>query len=421
VFVTDQLPHRVDGSQSWRGGPKAAQEVQLQLSIMATAQTADAAAVPWRQELREWLEAHAPRDLRGPDELGTSEPHRAWERTLYEAGYAAIHWPQEFGGWGADALARMIFQEEYERAGAPDRINIQALMLAGPVLMQFGTQEQRDRWLMPMLRCEEVWCQGFSEPGAGSDLGALRTHGRVDGEELVINGQKIWTSYASYSDWIFLLVRTDPQAAKHAGITWVMVDMATAGLEVRPLRQMNGSSDFAEVFFTDVRVPLWNVVGGLGDGWRIAMAALNLERGPGRRSYVRYLRNLNTLKSFVDSSGMTRDPSVQEDVGDLFASVMAYRHYMSRVVDDLRSTGDSDVARINKLYWSELQAKLFETGMGVLDERAGFLDDGDSIPGAAAWRNEYWYSRASLIFGGTNQIQKNIIAERLLGLPRGGS
>ena len=377
--------------------------------------------VPWRWELREWLEAHAPRNLPGPDELGTSEPHRAWERTLYDAGYGAIHWPERYGGRGADALAQMVFQEEYERVGAPGRLNIQALMLAGPVLMNFGTQEQQDRWLLPMLRCQEVWCQGFSEPGAGSDLGSLRTRGSVDGDEMVINGQKIWTSYATYSDWIFLLVRTDPDAAKHAGITWVMVDMATPGVEVRPLRQINGSTDFAEVFFTDVRVPMWNVVGGLGNGWRVAMSALNLERGPGRRTYVNYLHDLNTLKSFIDARGVGDDPALLEELGDALASVLVYRSYMNRVVDELRGSGDSEVARINKLYWSEMQAGLFEMGMGVLGERAEFLGDDHSVPGASAWRNEYWYSRASLIFAGTNQIQKNIIAERILGLPKAGS
>ena len=377
-------------------------------------------ALEWRRELRTWLEAHAPRGLPSPEELGTPEQHRAWERQLFDAGYAAIHWPREYGGRDADAVAQMVFVEEYERVDAPMRINSQGLLLAGPVLMLHGTDEQRSRWLPPMLRCDEIWCQGFSEPEAGSDLAALRTRGHIDGDELVINGQKIWTSYASYSDWIFVLVRTDPDVKKHAGISWVMVDLTTPGIEVRPLRQVNGREEFAEVFFTDVRVPLWNVVGGLGNGWNVAMSTLQLERGPGRRMFVTYMRDLERARRFAEVLGLLDDPATRDELGDLLATVLGYRAYVHRVVDETVANGDSDAAKINKLYWSEMQAKLLDFGMSLLGDRAEFVEDVELLDGAAKWRNDYWYGRASRLVGGTNQIQKNIVAERLLGLPRGG-
>jgi alkylation response protein AidB-like acyl-CoA dehydrogenase len=375
----------------------------------------------WRRELRDWLEEHAPRDLPGPEVLGSAEQHRAWERTLCDAGYAAIHWPSEYGGRDADVAAQMVFQEEYDRVRAPVRVNVQALFLAGPVLMRYGTREQQDRWLAPMLRCDEIWCQGFSEPGAGSDLASLRTRGRIDGDELVIDGQKIWTSYAAWSDWIFALVRTDPEARKHAGITWVMVDLTTPGVEVRPLRQMNGGSDFCEVFFTDVRVPLTHVVGGVGNGWKVAMSTLSMERGPGRRSYVKYLHDLQTLRGFVDARGLGDDLAMCEELGDLLGSTLAYRCYVDRVVDEITATGDSESSGINKLLWSEMQAHMFDVGMSVLGDASELVDDQATPPGADEWRMEYWHSRAALIYAGTNQIQKNIIAERMLGLPRGGA
>jgi alkylation response protein AidB-like acyl-CoA dehydrogenase len=337
---------------------------------------------------------------------------------LFDAGYAAIHWPHEYGGRDADAAAQMVFLEEYERAEAPFRINSQGLLLAGPVLMLHGTDEQRNRWLPAMLRCDEIWCQGFSEPEAGSDLAGLRTRGRIDGDELVIDGQKIWTSYASFSDWIFVLVRTDTEARKHAGITLVMVDLTTPGIEVRPLRQVNGREEFAEVFFTDVRVPLWNVVGGLGNGWHVAMSTLQLERGPGRRTYVTYLRDLDVARQFVAARGLGGDADVRDELGDLLATVLGYQAYVNRVVDETLADGDSEAAKLNKLYWSEMQARLLDFGMSVLGDCAEFCDE--LVAGAAQWRENYWYGRASRLVGGTNQIQKNIVAERMLGLPRAG-
>jgi len=371
----------------------------------------------WRAEIREWLEANAPRDDLPDPEAGRILPaHREWERKLYEAGYAALHWPTEYGGRGADLSSRIVFQEEYERVEAPPRINMGGLMLAGPTIMKYGSEEQKRRWLPRILRCDELWCQGFSEPGAGSDLAALRTSAVRDGDELVINGQKIWTSGAKNADWMFALVRTSPGG--HRGITFVMIDMRTPGIEVRPIRQLNGQTGFCEVFFTDVRVPVANVMGEIDGGWKVAMEALAHERGAGRRTYVKFLNDLARLRGFVMELGQQDDPVVREELGRVLTAVSVYRHHVGRTVADAERNGIGPEASFNKLYWSEMNAQIHELGMRVLGPRAELQDDAHALPGARRWQDDYWYSRATRIFAGTNQIQKNIISERVLGLPK---
>jgi alkylation response protein AidB-like acyl-CoA dehydrogenase len=374
----------------------------------------------WRLELREWLTDHVPRDLPPLKDRRSAEPYRVWERVLADAGYAALHWPVEHGGRGAGSVERLVFQEEYERAGGPPRVNIQALMLAGPTLIAFGTPEQQGRWLPGMLRADQVWCQGFSEPDAGSDLAALRTRAVASGDQLVVNGQKIWTTGARYSDWIFALVRTSDEGPKHHGITWLMIDLRSPGVEVRPIAQLNGDDDFAEVFFTDVRVPAANVVGGIGSGWRVAMAALGFERGVGRRSFAQYLTRLEQLRRVAAEAGIGADADVQREFGAVLAKVLSYRDFTTRVAleDDAGTT--TSTPAYNKLIWSELQVQLFQLGETVL-AAAGRLreaDAGDPGGEVAEWMAEYWYSRAARIFAGTNQIQKSIIADRVLQLPR---
>jgi len=370
----------------------------------------------WRLELREWLEEHTPRGLPPLDTYDDSAGYRSWEQQLADARYAAVHWPAEHGGRGANELQRLAFQEEYERAGAPLRVNIQGLMLAGPTLMAFGTPEQQQRWLPAMLRSDEVWCQGFSEPDAGSDLASLRTRAIRRGEELIVTGQKIWTTGAHYSDWIFALVRTSTDGPKHRGITWAMVDLRSPGVVVRPIMQLNGRAEFAEVFFDEVAVPLDNVVGGLDNGWKVAMTALGFERGVGRRSFVQYLTRLEQLRRVATTAGVNRDPSLQRDFGQVLAKVLMYRDYTARVAAEAMTGTTTDTSAYNKLIWSELQVQVFELGERVL-RAAGHLRDGGNAE-TDEWMAEYWYSRAAAIFAGTNQIQKNIIAERVLGLPR---
>lgn len=373
----------------------------------------------WRAEIRSWLEEHVPDEpLPDPESSGARDEHRAWERTLYEAGYAAIHWPKAYGGHDADIATRIVFQEEYERAGAPPRLNVQGLMLAGPTLMRYGTPEQCERWIDPILRCEEVWCQGFSEPEAGSDLAALKTTAVRDGDDYVLNGQKIWTSGALHSDWMFALVRTNPEAPKHKGITWIMVDMRTPGVEVRPIEQINGHTGFCEVFMTDARVPAANVVGEVDDGWRVAMTALGFERGVGRRTYVKFLNDLTMLRHFVLARDQQDDAVVREELGRLFTSVALYRHHVNRTVAESRDGKVGPEASYNKLYWSEMQTDIYEVGMRVLGPLAELQDDTAALPDIRRWQDTYWYSRATRLFAGTNQIQKNIISERVLGLPK---
>jgi len=371
----------------------------------------------WRLEVRSWLEAHVPRSMPPLDDYAASAGYREWERLLTDAGYAAVHWPVEHGGRGASEPERLVFQEEYERAGGPVRVNIQGLMLAGPTVMAFGTPEQQRRWLPGMLRADEVWCQGFSEPDAGSDLASLRTRAVREGDDLVVSGQKIWTTGAHYSDWIFALVRTSKEESRHQGITWLMIDLRTPGVVVRPVVQLNGRAEFAEIFFDEVRVPIDNVVGGIGNGWRVAMTALGFERGVGRRSYVQYLTRLEQLRKVVADSGVRLDPDLEREFGEVLAKVLMYRDYTARVAAEARHQPPTSTAAYNKLIWSQLQVQLFALGERVL-RAAGELRGVDASDVAAEWMAEYWYSRAASIFAGTTQVQQNIIADRVLGLPR---
>ncbi|MDI2098698.1 acyl-CoA dehydrogenase family protein [Ruicaihuangia caeni] len=375
----------------------------------------------WRDEVRGWLKAHLPADLTEPGALTGPEAlhrRRAWERELYDGGYAAIHWPKEYGGRGMGAAHRMIFQEEYERIGAPPRLNIQGLMLVGPTLMEHGTDAQRQRWLDAILRCEQVWCQGFSEPDAGSDLASLRTAARIEGDRYIINGQKIWTSGATYADWMFALVRTNPEAPKHRGISAVLIDMRTPGISVRPIRQINGRGTFSEVFFDNVEVPVANTIGAVDDGWNVAMGALLLERGIGRRSYVKYVPLLRTLSSLTTSTGAGRDGAALEELGTHVMQVSKYRHHVGRTLAESSNGAFGPEASLNKLFWSEMEAALYESGMKLLNDLSALSDDSAVLDGYGRWEAEYWHARATRIFAGSNQIQKNIIAERVLGLPK---
>jgi alkylation response protein AidB-like acyl-CoA dehydrogenase len=383
----------------------------------------------FRDQVRAWLRANVPVDPL--PEVTTTEglaAHRRWEKQLFEAGYAAIHWPTEYGGRDADLLAQAIFSEEYARSGAPPRINVLGLGLAGPTLMDHGTEEQQRRWLPPILSCDEIWSQGFSEPDAGSDLAAVRTRAVLDGDTYRVNGQKTWTSLGRFADWMFALVRTDPDAPKHKGLTFLMIDMASPGVEVRPLVQINGDAGFAEVFFTDVAVPAAHVVGEPGDGWPIAMTTLGYERGTGLGSHVTFSRDVRDLVALVEALGLDRDPVIRDQVARLYAETEVFRHYTYRTLTRLAAGEPPGAeASLNKLYWSEMEVRIFEAGMQAMGERAeldppsaGALDDrhGRATVAWATWNRRYWYSRAATLYAGTSEIQKNIIAERLLGLPR---
>lgn len=371
----------------------------------------------FQEEIRTWLAENVPPvRFDSPATPAGLEQHRAWERRLYDAGLAAVHWPEAFGGRGLGPIETSIFYDEYLAAGAPDRLNRLALGLAGPTLIECGTQEQQEKWLANMLSCDEIWCQGFSEPDAGSDLAALRTRGVIDGDVMRVNGQKIWTSHSRFADWIFALVRTDPDAPKHRGITFVMIDRHSPGVEVRPIQQMNQSADFAEVFFSDVEVPLENVIGDLNEGWRIAMVTLTHERSSNLNTAAHFHRLLREVVDLIPEA-LRRDRWVQHQIGQMYEEIEAYRYLTLRTLTELsHGVRPGPQSAMGKLWWSEMQTRIQEFGVSMLADRGEILDP-SKAPGGLVHR--YWLGRAAHIYAGSNEIQRNIIAERWLGLPKG--
>ena len=368
----------------------------------------------FRAEVREWLEAHVPHGIESPGTASGFAAHRAWERELSGAGYGGISWPLEYGGRGADVVTQAIFEEEYLAAGGPERVTLLGQKLMAPTLMTHGSDEQKQRWLPRILSAEDIWSQGFSEPGAGSDLAGIRTRGERAGDDFVLNGQKIWTSYGAFADWIFVLCRSDPSAERHSGITFIAVDMQTDGVEARPIVQLDGHAGFAEVFFTDARVPASNVVGDVNDGWRVAMTTLGAERDSPPRSATRYLKDLRTLIEICERRGIADDDTVLDVLAGLYVEAKCYAHATTRTISRIAAGEDLGVdASVMKIQWSELERKMYETGLDLLGSQAASLDE----PGADFWHN-YWYARAATIYAGTSEIQRNIVSERLLGLPR---
>jgi alkylation response protein AidB-like acyl-CoA dehydrogenase len=362
----------------------------------------------FRAGARAWLRAHVP----SLPSAGTREgfdAHRAWERTLFEAGYAGLSWPVAFGGRGADVVTQAILEEEYLLAAGPERVNVVGHKLMAPTLFAHGTEDQKQRWLQPMLRGDEIWSQGFSEPDAGSDLAGIRTRADADGDDLVLNGQKIWTSYGAFADWIFVLVRSDAETERHRGLSFVAVDMRTPGVEARPIVQLDGDAGFAEVFFTDARIPRSNLVGGLNDGWTVAMTTLQAERDSPARPAARYAREVRELV------GMARgtDAAVRDRLASLWVRAEQYRLNGLRALTRLgRGESMGDDASVTKLLWSELERDIHDARLELFGEHGALT--GDDPEG----QHRYWYARAATIYAGTSEIQRNIVAERILGLPR---
>jgi alkylation response protein AidB-like acyl-CoA dehydrogenase len=374
----------------------------------------------FRDELRAWLKTNVPHDLQP---IGSPEgfaAHRAWEQKLFKDGYGALRWPTEYGGRAADVVTQAIFAEEYFLAGGPHRIVEIGHNLMGPTLMVYGTPEQKSRWLPPMLAAEHIWSQGFSEPNAGSDLAGLRTRATFDGDDLIVNGQKIWTSYGAFADWIFALVRTDPDVAKHAGITFLAIDMKAEGVEPRPITELDGHAGFAEVFFTDVRVPRSQVIGEINGGWGVAMTTLGFERDAPAAPAARYRRSLNELVKIARARGLEDDAVVRDTLAALLARTEAYRAYSMRTLTKLaRGESLGSEASVTKLLWSELGRDMFETGIDVQGSYGELLGEESPAPNVDDWHSKYWFARAATIYAGTSEIQRNIIAERVLGLPKG--
>ena len=382
----------------------------------------------FRDEFRGWLEGNVPKDWPVWREKPLEESFsylRAWQRKLYEGGWAAVSWPKEYGGRSATLMQQAIFWEEMARLEAPPMANALGLGLIGPTIIAFGTDEQKRRFVPKILSAEEIWCQGFSEPNAGSDLAGLQMEARLDGGHYVVNGQKVWTSYGWIGDWCELVVRTDPSVAKHKGLTVLLVDMKSAGVEVRPLRQMTGESEFNEIFFRDVRVPVENVLGKVNDGWNVAVSTLMHERGSyGARLHLIFKRTINRLMELARTYPRAArpgaaDPLMRQKLAQCYAEIEIMRLNQLRAFSRITATGiPGPEGSIQKIFWSELHQRIQQIAQELLGPY-GQLEKGD--PAAVdngLWAYGYLRSRGNTIEAGTSEIQRNIIGHFVLGLPR---
>ncbi|HEV2705756.1 MAG TPA: acyl-CoA dehydrogenase [Pyrinomonadaceae bacterium] len=379
----------------------------------------------FRDEFRAWLESNVPAEWTGG---GTGSEDRAeyiaylrdWQRRLYDGGWVGISWPKEYGGRGATLMEQAIFQEELARANAPQLIGTIGLSLVGPTIIALGTEEQKARYLPKILSGEEIWCQGFSEPNAGSDLAALGTKATRDGDDFLINGQKIWTSFAQMADWCLLLVRTDTEAPKHKGITCLLADMHAEGVTVRPLRQMSGDSGFNEVFFSNVRVSARQVLGEVDKGWTTAITALMNERanlGTGIQVvFKRHLEALIARSRTIERDGRpaSADPIVRQKLAQAYLELEILRLNTNRALTSLSKNGTPGAeGSTQKLYWSEMNQRTQQSAQEILG-LYGQLREFDR----GLWEYAYLRARGNTIEAGTSEIQRNIIAERVLGLPK---
>jgi alkylation response protein AidB-like acyl-CoA dehydrogenase len=378
----------------------------------------------YRAAVRVWLAAadipEVPLDLDGRFEV-----LRRWQRTLFDAGWIGISWSREAGGRGLTPLHQMVFAEELARAGAPQPIGLIGLDVVGPSIDHYGNPDHKERLLPRLLSGDDIWCQGFSEPESGSDLASLRTRARIEGDHFVIDGQKVWTSWAHKAQWCALLARTDPDAPKHKGISYILVDMSTPGVTVRPLVQMTGDNEFCEVFFEDVRVPLDNLVGELNAGWSIAQHTLGDERGSYTlRRCVEYEVALEEavkeLRGHVAATGTQLPERAFEQIGRAYTAIRGLegqtRKTMAR---KMNGEGPSPYDSVDKLSLNEVEQLMYTAVTDLLGPLRNVSDGSPLGLQSARWVKEHYYSRAASIYGGTSQVQRNIIAERLLGLPRG--
>jgi alkylation response protein AidB-like acyl-CoA dehydrogenase len=382
----------------------------------------------FRDELRTWLEANVPKDWNEWREKPIEESFtylRAWQRKLYEGGWAAVSWPKEYGGRSASLMLQSIFWEEMARVEAPPMANSLGLGLIGPTIIAYGTDAQKKRYIPKILSAEEIWCQGFSEPNAGSDLASLQTEARLDGDQYVVNGQKVWISYGWVGDWCELVVRTDANVPKHKGLTVLLIDMKSPGVEVRPLRQMTGESEFSEIFFRDVRVPKENVLGKRNDGWNVAVSTLMYERGSyGARLHLIFKRNIGRLIELartLQRNGHTaaQDPLIRQKLAQCYAEIEIMRLNQLRAFSRITATGvPGPEGSIQKIFWSELNQRVQQIAQELLGPY-GQLQAGDPLaPDKGIWSYGYLRTRGNTIEAGTSEVQRNIIGHFVLGLPR---
>ncbi len=375
----------------------------------------------FREELREWLAAHPPPDVDVAATFEEAETLRRWQRTLHEGRWVGIHWPAEHGGRGSSLAQVALYNEELARARAPQILGRAGVNLVGPTLIAHGTEEQRLRWLQPILAADEIWCQLFSEPGAGSDLAGLSTRAERHGDHYVVTGQKVWTSYARFADFGIALVRTDPEAPKHRGISMLAIPMDAAGVDVRPLRQMTGESEFNEVFFDGMHVPSENLIGRENEGWKVAGTTLANERGTSFVWKEQVLHEVarDLLWRRAIETGATDDPLNRQRLARTWMEVEIFRLHNARTMTRLeRGEPVGPESSLVKLFWTGMSQGLYETAVAVLGPEALLLPGDPRAMDRGRWARGLLWSRAASIAGGTSEIQHNIIAERLLGLPR---
>jgi alkylation response protein AidB-like acyl-CoA dehydrogenase len=384
--------------------------------------------VRFRDELRAWLQANVPQDWSEWREKPIEEsfPYlRAWQRKLHEGRWAAVSWPKEYGGRGATLPQQAIFWEEMARVEAPPMANSLGLGLIGPTIIAHGTEAQKKRFIPGILSAEEIWCQGFSEPNAGSDLASLQTEARLDGNHYVVNGQKVWTSYGWVGNWCELVVRTDTNAPKHKGLSVLLIDMRSPGVEVRPLRQMTGESEFNEMFFRDVRVPVENLLGQVNDGWNVAVSTLMYERGSyGARLHPLFRRNITRLielsRTFQKNGrAASQDPLTRQKLAQCYAEVEIMRLNQLRAFSRITATGaPGPEGSIQKIFWSELNQRLQQVAQEMFGPYGQLLAEDRHSVDKGIWAYGYLRTRGNTIEAGTSEVQRSIIGHFVLGLPK---
>jgi len=385
----------------------------------------------FRERVRSWLKTNIPRDWKalGSSEVPRPEAYeflRKWQRTLYDNGFIGLTWPKEYGGGGLTFLEEMILHEEMALAKAPPVLNVLGVGMAGPTIIAYGTEEQKQRFPAKILSCEEIWCQGYSEPNSGSDLASLQTRAVKDGEHWVINGQKVWTSLAHVADWMMLLARTDPTVPRHKGITYFLLDMKLPGVTVKPLKQITGDAEFNEVFFDNVRVHESHVLGGVNNGWGVGLTTLMYERlalGFGLQARLRIsLDQLIGLAQRMEKNGrvITQDPVMRQKLAQVWIDTECLKYTGARAITKLlKGEIPGPEASTGKMGWVETHQKLQELAMEIEGPYSQLARGSDRAVDGGVWQYSFLRSRANSIEGGTTEVQKNIIGERVLGLPKG--
>ncbi|MBT5835958.1 MAG: acyl-CoA dehydrogenase [Rhodospirillaceae bacterium] len=373
----------------------------------------------FREEIRTWLSAHVPKKrLRSFDTAEGFEQHRNWERVLAKDNWGNVNWPEEYGGRGLDLISWLIFEEEYYRSDAPLRVSQNGIFLLAPTIMEYGTEEQKTRFLPPMASGEEIWAQAWSEPSAGSDMAAIRTKAVKDGDHYIITGQKTWSSRAVFADWCFALVRTEDGSSRHKGLSKILVPLNSNGLTRRPIAQLDGDPGFAELFFDEVRVPVKNLLGPEHGGWGVAMSTAGFERGLLLRSPARFQSAAARLVKLYKSREKYLSSGIGEKVIQAWVDTERFCAATYQLVSRVeKGASISSESSANKLFWSEMDRQLHRTAMTIMGAQAELEEGLDSIDNGR-WLDGYMFSLAGPIYAGTNEIQRNILAERVLGLPR---